>query len=291
MTYTLDQLLDQTGISDISGGHLTKKAAAAERQDLSKLAQRLRQAADATPDEQVSAERHQLVEKTAAVEIIGRTIAEIRSFDAPPGQDKTASAEVPDHAVFIKQALEAGYTPEQVAEFLEKQGGFVSRIKQSVGGWRAGRAYQRAATAGYKSSEKMKHATRQFQELVHQAENASPQQRLALLSKLRQQTGAANAHAVIKASGGKNWKAMPEFKELGAASTADAAAKGLPGAKKKALGINVGGTEVGLDEKQLKAIKKPAMYLGGGALAYRAIKGPGDNDQGRRRGAPIIING
>lgn len=117
MGLTLDQLLDATGVSELSGGH-QKRASAPERMDLLKLAERCRQAADASPEDQVEEGTRELVEKTAAVAIIRRTLAEIDAIGIG-GSEKVASPPGPDHSAFIKKALEQGHSPESIARFLQ----------------------------------------------------------------------------------------------------------------------------------------------------------------------------
>ena len=122
MGYTLDQLLDTTGLSNLSGRSLTKKASAEDGYKLSKLAERCRRAVDATPDEYVASNQRELAEKTAAVAIIGRTLAEIEEINgASPEVTKTASAQSgPSREQFINTALNAGHSPHEIAVFIEK---------------------------------------------------------------------------------------------------------------------------------------------------------------------------
>ena len=125
MGFTLDQLLETTGVDSLSGRGLKKVAAKKGSHDLLKLAERCRRAADATPEERAEIDEQSLVEKTAAVAIIRRTIDEIRAIEGtPPGAEKTAASQSPSHqAAFIKAALEAGHDPESIARFLEQPPG------------------------------------------------------------------------------------------------------------------------------------------------------------------------
>lgn len=123
--YSLDQLLEATGVDELAGTPFKKVAS--NEPDLLKLAERCREAAsveEPAAEAAVSEElvdTRQLVEKTAAVEIIRRTIAEIREIEGtPPEAIKTASTQGPDQAAFIKAALEEGHTPEEIARFLEE---------------------------------------------------------------------------------------------------------------------------------------------------------------------------
>jgi len=123
MAYTLDQLLEATGVDELAGTPF-KKVASPKGPDLLKLAARCREASEAEdapaapPADTVNAQG--LVEKTAAVAIIRQTLAEISAIEGtPPEAVKTASAG-PDQAAFIKAALEEGYSPEDIARFLEQ---------------------------------------------------------------------------------------------------------------------------------------------------------------------------
>jgi len=123
MTYSLEKLLEVTGVDDLAGTPFTKKAAQ-EPVDFLKLAAECREAADSEDDAPVQQDLidgQALVEKTAAVAIIRQTIAEIHQIaGTPPEHVKTASQQGPDEAAFIKSALEQGHTPEEIARFLEE---------------------------------------------------------------------------------------------------------------------------------------------------------------------------
>jgi len=122
MGFTLDQLLETTGVGGLAGRDLKKVAAKQDGRELLKLAERCRRAADVVEDERPVIDKKDLVEKTAAVQIIRRTIEEIREIDGHP-MAKTASAPAAEQAAFIKAALEAGHPPESIARFLEKTPG------------------------------------------------------------------------------------------------------------------------------------------------------------------------
>jgi len=291
MSYTLDQLLDETGINAITGEHLNKKASLIDPQDLSKLAERCRQAVNATPDERVSAEQELLIEKTAAVEIIGRTLAEIRSIDIPPEQVKTASEGGPDAtAEFIKAALDQGYRPEQVAEFIEKNAilGRLIRRGREFGATRSLRKAMKTTTRGEAGTLQ---AQRKFENLVRDMENVPTAQKANLLNRMRVEIGPQSTHAVISSAGGRNWKELGSFKSL--QKEIPKAAPGTPeaiAATRGGVGVSIGGTQYGLSKEQLGKIKKPAMYAGAGVMAHRAIAGPKKNDSGGK-GRPVIITG
>jgi len=113
--FTLDQLLDATGIDDLSGRKLEKTAAKREP-DLLKLAERCRQATVAQPEPSV--DRRGVVEKVASIQVIRRAMEEIREIETGL-TTKIASMDPAVEAAFIKAALDEGHTPESVARFLE----------------------------------------------------------------------------------------------------------------------------------------------------------------------------
>lgn len=121
MGFTLDQLLDVTGVDTLAGRGVEKTAAPHSSANLLKLAERCRTAADTADVVPAQISERDLVEKTAAVQIIRRTLAEVEAIERG-GTIKTASA-TPRAAVFIKTALEAGHSPEAIARFLEQQPG------------------------------------------------------------------------------------------------------------------------------------------------------------------------
>lgn len=123
MTYTLNQLLEATGVDELAGTPFVKKAAE-EQLDFLKIAEKCREAAleeRELPERGDLTDRQSLVEKTAAVEIIRKTLSEIRQIEGmSPEVVKTASSKGPDKAAFIKAALEQGHSPEGIAKFLEE---------------------------------------------------------------------------------------------------------------------------------------------------------------------------
>jgi hypothetical protein len=123
VSYSLNQLLDATGINELTGSHLKKTASERESFDFSKLAQRCRDAAE-TPVGEIDPSAHaELVEKTAAVAVIHKTLSEIRHLESSGGSVKTAAAQglPPAAAAFIKSALAEGHSPEQIAKFLQNR--------------------------------------------------------------------------------------------------------------------------------------------------------------------------
>src|SRR5690606_25206025 len=150
MGYTLDQLLDETGVSDLAGSRLSKQASP-EPTNFAKLAERCRRAAEATPEEQADAVNAALtaalVEKTAAIAIIGRTLAEIRAIEGEPQQKvaaPVANGPTVNIELFIKEALEQGHSPQEIAEFLDKTGGILDKVRGLGREFRAHRTLNKA---------------------------------------------------------------------------------------------------------------------------------------------------
>ena len=125
MGFTLDQLLESTGVGSLSGRDLEKIAAKKGGNDLLKLAERCRRAATAPVEKRAAVDEKDLVEKTAAVMIIQRTLSEIREIEGTsPGAEKTAATQSSSHqAAFIKAALEAGHDTESIARVLDQAPG------------------------------------------------------------------------------------------------------------------------------------------------------------------------
>lgn len=290
MSYTLDELLDATGVSDLSDDNLTKKAAATHGENLSKLAERCRQAVNATPDEHALAHEQELVEKTASVAVISRTLAEIQAIDATsPGATKTAGPQV-DHAIFIKAALEAGHGPKEIAELLEKNAGLMGRLMRRGKETLLSRKTVRGVSKYEKVISQGEKDTRTWSQLIRSAPEA---EKAGIISRMRKNLGDQRALNIISATSGHGMKNVAEFKALqkavpagasGGLGAAAAAAKGPA----HAASVNVGGTTLGITSKQLKAAKKPAMYAGAGLLASKALGGGGEKKRPGGSG-PIII--
>ena len=292
MSYTLTELLDATGVSDLSDDNLTKKAGATHGDNLSKLAERCRQAVSATPDEHAAAHDQELVEKTASVAVISRTLAEIQAIDATsPGATKTAGPLQVDRAGFIKAALEAGHGPQEIAELLEKNAGLLGKLvrrgKEALLSRKTVRGvgkYEKVIGEGAKD-------TRTWSQLIRSAPEA---EKAGIVSRMRRNLGDQRALNIISATSGHGMKNIKEFKALEKAVPAGASAGGVGSAASAAKGpshaasVNIGGTTLGVTSKQLKAAKKPAMYAGAGLLASRAIGGGGEKKRSGSRG-PIII--
>ena len=293
MGYTLDELLDTTGVSDLAGGNLTKKASAKAGPDMSKLAERCRRAVDVTPEEHVTSGQRELVEKTAAVAIISRTLSEIRSIEgaSPEVTKLAAQSSAPDQAEFVKAALEAGHGPQEIAEFLEKSAGRVGRYLQGLKG---SSGYNKAMRAGRSSAGAAKKNTAEWHDLIRKSKNASPGEQARLLSKMRREMGDAHTQKLFSTmGGGHGFKNLEGFKDLqktvaAAPATGEAAAQGGKG---YAASMNIGGSKVGITADQAKKMKKPALYAGAGMLAHKAVTGPKEPKRGGRGRGPVIITG
>lgn len=290
MGYTLDQLLDATGVSDLSGGGLKKAASAPEPPNLSKLAERIRRAVDATPDQVVASNQQELVEKTAAVAIIGRTIAEIDAIDgASPEVVKTAAqSPTSAQAAFIKKALDAGHSPYEIAQFIEKQAVF-GRVGRTFQRMKATRGFRSATKAGAKAEAKGHRNLAEWQDLIRKSSNASDAEKAALVSRMRRDLGPQSTMNAFNATTGHKFKGVEGFKNLQKEVSEIAATPGAGAKKNLAASVTIGGKEVGVTGKQLQAAKKPALYAGAGYMGHRALSGGGDSKKSGR--GPVIITG
>lgn len=259
MPLTLDQLLDETGVKDLAGRRHVKTASA-PKMDFAKLAERCRRAATATSEEQANSNNQDLVEKTAAIAVIGRTLAEIREIDGEPEPvEKVAAVTTPAFNVesFIKTALDKGHTPEDIAAFLEKNAIF-GGIGRALHGARAGLRSGRAAAAGMKAEMLADKATRSWQGLARKYEQLSPAKKAHFVEKLRGKFNDKEVRQIL--SGASGFHEMPAYKALAAAPKAIAPAAGA--APAGALG--------GVAELANK-YKKPAALIGAGFGAHKLL--------------------
>jgi hypothetical protein len=280
MTLTLDQLLEVTGVGAMSGKNLTKTAAVTQSPDLSKLAERCRRAAEATPDETSEAQARVLIEKTAEVEIISRTINEIRAIEGKP-VEKTAAPVEDKRAQFIKMALDEGYEPHEVAEFLEKLGGIGSSLGQMWSVRKATRLGEKAMGQISKGERIAVKSTGEWAALFRRAQDGSKAQKEALVSKLRKTYGDKNAAKLLGGLELKGFKHTDEWHSLFPKG------RPIPGAK-PALAANIGGKEYGVTGEQLSRAAKPAAMIGAGAVGYKVMSGKKDGGGGSRRGVTIV---
>lgn len=292
MGLTLDQLLDETGVNDLTGQSRLAKTAAA-KPDFSKLAERCRQAANATPAEVSASDHHDLAEKTAAIAVINRTLDEIRAIDggAPIAHEKTAGVGL-DVAAFIKTALDRGHDPQRIAEFLEKHAagpGLFGRIGMRLEEGSAGRALGRGAKMRGQAQEVGGRGVQQLQDLLRKGEGLDEGKREALISRLRVNHGdEMMSHlGVPEHKSYKDLQAAKGLKKAAPPAAAGAAAGGAP----KALGVNVGGHSLGITADQLGKLKKPAAYAGAGYLGHKALSGGGgDKDDGSKKRGVVVVN-
>lgn len=288
MGYTLDQLLDETGVTKLAGGRTNTKTAG-EKFNFSKLAERCRKAADATPEEQTNSDRHNLAEKTAQVEIIRHTMAEIGSIlGEPAAHTKTAAArQAPvstPHGIaveeFIKAALDQGHSPEAIAGFLQKEGGLLSRIGGRLQEFRGTNAMKRSLKMEQRAADIGGHATRLWEDRLRKASALGDDHRNAVISRMRVALGDENAAKLVHGH--------PAFKGLEAAKglkkPVEEAAEGL---RDKAIGGNIGGLKAGLSAEQIKKLKTPALALGAGYLGHKALT-RSDEGGGKKKGVVII---
>ncbi len=122
MGVTLDELLDESGISSMNVEH--EKTASEDTHDGLDLVEQLRKfAEDDTVSLKEDAER-ELIEKTAEILVIKETIGEINNLSSI-GIDSGEQAKI---ASFISSALESGHSEEEIAFFLEKRAGIIGQV-------------------------------------------------------------------------------------------------------------------------------------------------------------------
>lgn len=288
--FTLDQLLDETGVGDLAKSRSSTKTASAEESTFAKLAERCLRAASSTePAATSSAAERELAEKTAAVAIIGRTLAEIREIEgSEPGTQKTAAPVTsPGVEVFIKEALAAGHSPQAIAEFLEKQAGLLDRAKGAFREMRAGHALGRAERLGAKAEAKGGEAFRRFQDHLRKGEALGEAERDKIVSNLRVRLGDDKAAQLVAEH--PAYKNLPAAKGLKkAAPPAPAAAHGAAEAVKKPAeggGLSIGGMSISGD--QLNKLKKPAALVGAGYLGHRALTSGQDE---KKKSGVVVVN-
>jgi len=201
MGHDLDTLLDVTGIGNMAGKHLEKSAAklTTEAFDLSKIAAECRAAVSNTADGR-EARGRELVEKTAAVAVISRTVDEINAIIGDP-VEKIASS--PEMAEFVHAALERGHSPEEVATFL-KQAGILDWVREGLKGARAGHRANVGGALARSGKHSMELAQREYGDLLRSASksgNLNKQQRI--VERLRRKLGDKKAAKVLESSGAR----------------------------------------------------------------------------------------
>lgn len=255
---TLDQLMTSTGVSALAGRDQEKTA---EPASFAKLAERCRQAAQVSNE---GSEERRLIEKTAQIAIISRTLAEI---EAIAGESLEKSASDVDVAGFINASLAAGHRPDQIAAFL-KEAGWVGRAISNLRGRWAARGVEKAtATAGKKVKARNFHIGEELRDSVR---NHSPAKRDKLLRELRSRHGDAVVSNIIQ-KGGDDLAGLNTGPIQAARGSASDLTLGTIGSKAKAIA------------------KHPAAMIGGGAVAGGAIASQHDNKNSGGKGGVVVF--
>jgi hypothetical protein len=276
MATTLDQLLETTGIGELSGKGI-KKTAGEEPAAFSKLAERCRRAATASPEEENRGKTQELVEKTAAVAVIARTLTEIENI-VGEGEEKTAApVDDPRVAEFINTSLNEGHRPEEIAEFLVKEGG---RIGRFFSGLRAGRQVNKGGKLVAKGTELAQSGKRGYMSMAVDAASGSEAAKRSFLIKLRRSLPDNEAAIVMRESGVKGFDHLPEFKAL---------KPHIEPPAKPFFSGELGGKKLEISSETANRVLKPAAMIGGGALAGKAIFG--GNDSKKKSGKNIVVMG
>jgi len=154
MGYTLDQLLDHTGLNELTEPTMSKEAAPSDPSpcDLPKLAERCRNAASTHPSNEDRV--RELTEKTASVAIIRHVLAEIDQITGGDTHEKTA--EDVRTAAFISKSLEAGHSPEDIAAFMQKNAASFRGAARILEKLRESKVVQSARKQGAKASKAAK---------------------------------------------------------------------------------------------------------------------------------------
>lgn len=280
MSFTLDELLDATGVRGLRSKPIEKTASQSggdvETGDLQKLAARCRNAAAAVDPAKPSPLR----EKIAAVAIYRQTLSEIRAIEEP-GVTKVASVSPEIDAVFVKQALESGHDPLEIATFLEKQA-FVGKLSRGIGRkWTefgAGRLASKTKRLDAAASHYGAAASEKWKDVLRRSDHLSSEAKETLLSKLRAQVGSEGAHQIVSGAGAKSFTKLRSFKDL--SKSIDEAAK----AKTPSSGM------FGISNKTLDKVKKPALYGAGGALALHTVTNRKQEPKRSGDGSVVVVS-
>jgi hypothetical protein len=179
-------------------------------------------------------------------------------------------------AEFIERALAAGHEPDAIAAFM-KQAGFLSRGMHSLlgrGNVGAGEALK--GVGGSLAEKGVRHFGVAFRDA---ARNMSPERANRYIERLRASYGDPAVRHLIEESGAR-LNHVPSVRDL------------LPKAPegKKLLSLSIGGKEHGLTAADLKAAGKPAVAVGGGLAAGKALFGGDHDDQKKKHGNVTVIN-
>jgi len=127
MGVTLDELLDESGISSMNAEH--EKLASEDTRDGLDIVDQLRKLAEDDSASLRDGAERELIEKTAEILVIKETIGEINNLSSI-GIDNRDQSKI---ASFISSAIDSGHSEEEIAFFLEKNAGIVSRAARGIG--------------------------------------------------------------------------------------------------------------------------------------------------------------
>ena len=267
MGHDLDSLLDSTGLGEMAGTKYEKTAAEEEGEpyDFQKLAQQCRDAAT-EPAAHREARGRELVEKTAAVTVIAKTIDEINSIIGDP-VEKIASD--PDTVRFVNEALDRGFQPEKIASFI-KEAGPVGRwvggkARAAIASLRA-RSGQRLTSEGRLLENRAKAGYRRELRDVARTDNLNKQR--DVVEKLKQKFGPREAGKIIDSSGA-------QLKVPGAAALRN---------KAEAASATIGGKKLSISRS---AAGKAAPVAAGAAGAYALTR----NKKDKGKNGVTVIRG
>jgi hypothetical protein len=269
MGVTLDELLENSGINLMNDDATEKVASVKDAQiDEIELVNALRKyASDENDHGEIRQEAaRELSEKTAEIMVIAQTISEINKLASISVDEK----ETQKIASFIKVALDKGHSEEEIAEFLEKSGGRISRALSSVSqGFRRAHGREAADVTG----GAVKGELRLLRDKLIHGGQAEVQKHLNYLEAQIGRPAVVKYLKMVQDEGTRLPGAA--FKMLPREASGGALGKLTTGSGKEYV--------IGKD-----AAKATAM-IGGGLGTGLALRG-GSNDK-RGRGGPVIING
>lgn len=273
---TLDELLDATGISEMAGTDLEKRAGASIPVSFSKLAERCRIAAE-TP----SVSDNGLAEKTASIAIIQRTLSEIDNIVGPPEAEKTAQESSADRAEFIRAAIEEGHAPEDIAEFLEKQAfGGIGRALRTA---KASFGTRRAVGAITKATGKAERNAREWENLLSRYAGASDIEKTKLFRSMYKDLGPEMTAGMMSKQVGKSYKGLPVVKQIMPKDIKPPAAPGAAAQTFEQQAVEKG-------KAFGKKYWKPAAMIGGGAYAGSRVGGSSGDSGSKGSGSGKNVN-
>jgi len=273
MGMTLDELLDATGINDLAG-HEKKASAGPTRPDFLKLAERCRRAAEAIP---APSPNRDLVEKTAEIAVISRTLSEIDEI-VGDGATKTANQDSPDKiAAFINCALGEGYSSESIAEFCKMANifqGSKAALLTLIEGARSSHGVQKAEDLIRSAGRVGAAGKRRGEAILRRAATEwTPQQQENLIRTLRAKQGDKRTAMMLRDSGASLWHTR-EGRALRPIVQPPTIAE-----------LAAGGKKIGLTPAQLRKAVPIAGGVAAGAALPRVIGGGGNSDS---RGGVVV---